>query len=179
MGQLSMTKAGLAVWVMATLVAVLATTWIFTRISDQPDPHGQNDISIESGIALFNEKKYSEAAAVFEQVQPGHPQEWYSLYYLGSSYIMLKDYPAAAQHLELALSLNPTNTRIMHALGVTYFKLGNLKMSKAYYASILEIDPEDAEARGLMEIMADLERQQPGSSPEVSSDSKNSGSKDD
>jgi tetratricopeptide (TPR) repeat protein len=166
-----MTKPGLALLVMATLVVALVATWIFTRGFDQPEPHGQNDISIESGIALFNEKKYSEAAAVFEKVPPGHPQEWYSLYYLGSSYIMLEDFPAAAQHLEIALSLNPTNTRIMHALGVTYFKLGNLKMSKAYFASILEIDPEDAEARGLMDIMADLERQQPGS--EATPNSKN------
>ena len=46
----------------------------------------------------------------------------------------------------------------MHALGVAYFKLGNLKLSKGYYASILEIDPGDEEARGLMDIMAKLER---------------------
>lgn len=165
-----MTRSGLTLLAVATLVGVLAMGWFFTRDSDQENLPGNKAISIESGVTLFNEKKYIEAIEIFENVQPGHPQEWYSLYYLGSSYIMLKDYPAAAEHLELALSLNPINTQIMHALGVTYFKLGNLKLSKAYFASVLEINPEDAEARGLMDIMANLERQQSGASQDESPD---------
>ena len=38
--------------------------------------------------------------------------------------------------------------------------MGNLAMSKAYFAQVLEIDPTDEEARGLMDIMANLERMQ-------------------
>ena len=153
------------------LVLLSLAAWFYSENSSlQQETTSLPEASIESGIALFKEKKYSEAIEIFESVQPGHPQEWYSLSYLGSSYIMLKDYPAAAEHLEPALSLNPTNTRIMHALGVTYFKLGNLKLSKAYFASVLEIDPEDAEARGLMDIMANLERQQDGPSQNESPD---------
>ena len=158
-----MTKPG-TIALIAGIVSVLAiATWFYTgglKTPEEPDGFGQ---SIETGVALFTQKKYTEAIDIFENVQPGHPQEWYSLYYLGSAYIMLKDYQAAVEHLEPALNLNPTNTRIMHALGVAYFKLGNLKMSKAYFASVLEVDPTDEEARGLMDIMANLERQQPGS----------------
>ncbi len=71
-----------------------------------------------------------------------------------------KDYEAAIGLLEEALLLNPGHTRIMHALGVAHFKMGNLAMSKAYFAQVLEIDPTDEEARGLMDIMANLERMQ-------------------
>jgi Flp pilus assembly protein TadD len=159
-------------------VVALLTAWFLSKGPGQEELHQDNNMSIESGIALFNQKKYNEAVAFFEKVQPGHPQEWYSLYYLGSSYIMLKDYPSAAQHLELALSLNPTNTKIMHGLGVTYYKMGNLKMSKAYFASVLEINPEDAEASGLMDIMANLERQQPGADSVESTDFSNNGNED-
>lgn len=81
-------------------------------------------------------------------------------YYQGSTHIILKDYQAAAETLEQALALNNNETRIMHALGVAYFKLGNLKLSKAYFAAVLEIEPDNAEARGLMEIMAKLEKTQ-------------------
>lgn len=159
-----MSKSGYTILGTITALAIVALAgWFFSQESSRPQIV-QEAVSIDSGVALFKQKKYSEAIEIFETVQPGHPQEWYSLYFLGSSYIMLKDYPAAAEHLELALSLNPTETQIMHALGVTYFKLGNLKLSKAYFASVLEIDPTDEEARGLMDIMANLERQQSGAS---------------
>jgi hypothetical protein len=41
---------------------------------------------------------------------------------------------------------------------VAYFKLGNLKLAKGYFASVLEINPNDEQAKGLMDIMAKLER---------------------
>jgi tetratricopeptide (TPR) repeat protein len=167
-----MSKIKTTIIVSALILAFLAlAVWLYDENSKvQQEEPSLPEASIESGVALFNEKRYSEAIEIFENVQPGHPQEWYSLYYLGSAYIMQKNYPAAAEHLELALSLNPGNTKIMHALGVTYFKLGNLKLSKAYFASVLEIDPQDAEARGLMDIMANLERQQAGASQDESPD---------
>ena len=159
-----MSKSGYTILgTIAALAIVALAGWFFSQESSRPQIV-QEAVSIDSGVALFKQKKYSEAIEIFENVQPGHPQEWYSLYYLGSSYIMLKDYPAAIEHLDLALRLNPSATQIMHALGVAYFKLGNLKLSKAYFASVLEIDPTDEEAKGLMDIMANLERQQAGSS---------------
>jgi hypothetical protein len=47
-----------------------------------------------------------------------------------------------------------------------YYKLGNLSLSKAYFASVLKIDPGHEEAKGLMDIMAGLERIQPDASQE-------------
>lgn len=157
-----MSKSGYTILGIIAAIAVAAIAgWFLSQKSSQPQIF-EEAVSIDSGVALFKQKKYSEAVKFFENVQPGHPQEWYSLYYLGSSYIMLKDYPAAIEHLDLALKLNPSDTQIMHALGVAYFKLGNLKLSKAYYALVLENDPEDEEARGLMDIMTRLEREQSG-----------------
>jgi tetratricopeptide (TPR) repeat protein len=152
------------------LVVIVVVTIIYFTSADKAGEVEQPAVSIDAGIALFKAKKYSEATKIFERVPPGHPQEWYSLYYLGSSYIMLKNYQAAAEHLELALSLYPTNSQIMHALGVTYFKLGNLKLSKAYFAAVLEIEPDNAEAKGLMDVMASLERQQAGASQDRTPD---------
>jgi tetratricopeptide (TPR) repeat protein len=157
-----MSKTGtIMLWGTCAAIVFAVAAWLYTQNLEQNGKPNQSAESIDSGIALFKEKKYSEAIEIFENVQPGHPQEWYSLYYLGSSYIMLKNYQAAVEHLEPALSLNPTETQIMHALGVAYFKLGNLKLSKAYFASVLDIDPTDEEAKGLMDIMANLERIQP------------------
>ena len=40
--------------------------------------------------------------------------------------------------------------------------VGKLALSKGYFASVVEIDPTNEEAKGLMDIMANLERSQPG-----------------
>lgn len=142
------------------LIALVVAGWIYVRDYKYQAMLIRADQRIESGVTLFKEGKYSEALKVFENVLPGSSREWYARYYQGSTYILLKDYESAIPFLEQALSLNPTETQVMHALGVAYFKLGNLKMSKAYYAAILAINPDDTEARGLMEIMTDLEKRQ-------------------
>ena len=91
---------------------------------------------------------------------------------------MLKDYESAAPILEQALQLNPQKTEILFELGVVYFKLGNLALSKAYFASVVEIDPSNEEAKGLMDIMANLERQQPGAKQEQTSGDNDNGAED-
>jgi Flp pilus assembly protein TadD len=72
---------------------------------------------------------------------------------------MLKDYVTATERLERSLALAPRDTGTLYALGVASFKLGNLKLARGYFASILEINPNDEQAKGLMDIMANLERQ--------------------
>jgi tetratricopeptide (TPR) repeat protein len=85
---------------------------------------------------------------------------------MGSALIKLKDYESGALRLEEALALNSSETNILFALGVVYYKLGNLSLSKAYFASVLELDPGHEEAKGLMDIMASLERTQPAAAQE-------------
>ena len=115
--------------------------------------------ALESGISLFNQKQYDEALSALERVPAGSPQEARALYYRGSVHINLKDYDAAAREFEQALVLQPNDPGTLYGLGVAYFKLGNLKLSKSYFAAVLEINPNDEHARGLMDIMAGLERQ--------------------
>ena len=158
-----------------TILVFLVFIGLYFEKFDKPPEEKSSGLSVETGIALFHEKKYSEALDIFEQITDDHPQKWRALYYGGSSYIMLKDYGSAVVYLEQALALNPTQTDVMNSLGVAYFKLGNLKMSKAYFASILEIEPDNMEAKGLMDIMANLERQQPGAIPEVISNDEGDG----
>jgi tetratricopeptide (TPR) repeat protein len=119
--------------------------------------HTQN--LLEEGIGHFDGKEFVEAIAALEQVPAGSKQEAKALYYEGSSYLMLKDYAAATERLERSLALAPRDTGTLYALGVASFKLGNLKLARGYFASVLEINPNDEQAKGLMDIMANLERQ--------------------
>lgn len=149
------------IWTIGILLVLAALAWVYFDYPGNRERLIEADHKIEVGVVLFKEKKYREALEIFENIPPGSPREWYARYYQGSTHIMLKDYPSAVTYLDQALALNPTDTKIMHALGVAYYKMGKLEISKAYYAAILEIDPDDGEARGLMDIMTNLEHMQP------------------
>jgi tetratricopeptide (TPR) repeat protein len=130
-------------------------------------PYQQNQVKLAeellaSGINLYNEKKFNETLDTLARIPSGSAEEAKARYYQGSAYMMLKDYELAVIHLEQALTLDNKNIGILYALGVAYYKLGNLKLAKGYFASVLEINPNDEQAKGLMDIMAKLERN-PGS----------------
>ena len=114
---------------------------------------------IREGIAQFRAEQYELSVQTLGNIPEERVDDWHVPYYLGSALVQLKDYENGAARLEEALALNPRNVNILFALGVAYFKLGKLGLSKAYFASVIEIDPNHEEARGLMDIMAKLERQ--------------------
>ncbi len=126
----------------------------------------QASASLDQGIALFREKKYPEALALFQSIPDGVIKDWHLPYYTATTQVMLKDYESAAPKLEEALALNPQETQILFELGVVYYKLGKLGLSKGYFSSVIEIDPTNADAKGLMDIMTNLEREQPGGNVE-------------
>lgn len=112
------------------------------------------------GIALYEEDRYDEALQMLETMPAQAPPDWHFPYYKGMVLVQLKDYERAAGHLEESIVLDSTQIAPLFALGVTYFKLGKLGLSKSYFAAVLKIDPENEEARGLMDTMASLERMQ-------------------
>jgi tetratricopeptide (TPR) repeat protein len=117
---------------------------------------------VEDGIAQFRQEQYEAALEILRGIPEKSVEDWRIPYYTGSALIKLNDYESAAVSLEEALILNSKEENIPFALGVVYYKLGNLGLSKSYFHSVLEINPDNEEAKGLMDIMAKLERAQPG-----------------
>ena len=141
------------------VLALSALLWFFVL---QPERQAVSFGAAEllaDGIGHHERKEYDLALEVLQQVPAGAPEKARALYYAGSSHMMLKDYETAAENLEQALALNTRDTGTLYALGVVYYKLGNLKLARGYFASVLEINPADEHAKGLMDIMAGLERQ--------------------
>jgi tetratricopeptide (TPR) repeat protein len=157
-----MKRSSALIFVLALLAMILAMGGLFNRYNVQQQEAEQRALTVlDQGISLFHEKRYAEALAELQGIPDGVLQDWHLPYYTASAHVMLKDYQPAATKLEEALVLNPQETLILFELGVVYFKLGNLGLSKGYFASVVEIDPTNEEAKGLMDIMANLERQQP------------------
>jgi tetratricopeptide (TPR) repeat protein len=155
-----MTKPSPVLLFLMAFVLILVVTFVVYQQNARQKALVRDAELLESGIALFRENKHQEAFELLSGIPEDSIHKWRAQYYQGSSLILLKDFDSAVDYLEQAYALNDREPRIMHALGVAYFKLGNLKMSKAYFAAVLEIDPADKEAKGLMDIMARLERQQ-------------------
>lgn len=158
-----MKRTGTILLVGLALVLALVTGGLFHLYNTkQEETRQQATISLDQGIALFRENKYTESLELLQGIPDGLIDDWHLPYYTATALVMLKDYQPAALLLEEALVLNPQETAILFELGVVYFKLGNLGLSKGYFASVIEIDPGNEEAKGLMDIMAKLERNQPG-----------------
>jgi Flp pilus assembly protein TadD len=119
---------------------------------------------VEIGILLFKQKDYQGALETLRATPTVGIPDWRNLYYQGASLVQLKKYEEAVVALEEAWSLNQADERIPFALAVAYFKLGNLALSKSYFHAVIKLNPENADAKGLMDIVANLERIQPGES---------------
>ena len=141
------------------LLLLAGVLWFFLPQPDGEPVSYSADEFLADGIGHFERKEYELALEVLQQVPDGVPETASARYYQGSSQIMLKDYEAAAVSLESALALEPRNSGILYALGVAYYKLGNLAVAKGYFGAVLEINPNDEQAKGLMDIMAKLERE--------------------
>ena len=141
------------------LLVLSALLWFFVLLPEREAMTFQAAELLTDGIGHYERKEYDLALEVLQQVPEGSAEKAQALYYEGSSYVMLKDYESATVPLERALVLNPRDTASMYALGVAYFKLGSLSLAKGYFAALLEINPNDQQAKGLYDIMARLERQ--------------------
>ena len=152
-------RAMLAVGVGVIVVAVIFAASSFYSVEQQRQ-FGDVHAVINEGIAQFRAEQYELSAQTLGSIPDDLVEDWHVPYYLGSALIQLKDYETGAARLEEAMALNPNDENVLFALGVAYYKLGNLSLSKAYFASVLQIDPGHEEAKGLMDIMASLERNQ-------------------
>ena len=141
------------------LLLLAGVLWLLVLQPDREPVSYSADELLADGIGHFERKEYEMALEVLQQVPDGQAETARARYYQGSSHIMLKDYAAAAASLESALALDQKNTGVLYALGVAYYKLGSLSVAKGYFGAVLEINPNDEQAKGLLDIMAKLERQ--------------------
>ena len=141
----------------ALLILSLAFWFLILQPNQQKEAKQAAEL-LASGIKLFNEKKFNETLDTLARIPSDTAEEVQVRYYQGSAFVMLKDFESAVDYLGQAHRLSSQDTRILYALGVAYYKLGKVKLAKSYFASVLELDPGDKDARGLMDIMAKLER---------------------
>ncbi len=122
-----------------------------------------------AAVELYAQRRPLEAQKAFEALAPTAPENAEIRFYLGRLALQRNDHEAAVAHLEKAVALAPTDSRMYHRLGDAYGltaqKAGIFsKMSwagkcRTAYEKAVELDPKNIDARwSLMEYC----RQAPG-----------------
>jgi tetratricopeptide (TPR) repeat protein len=152
---------------LAAVLIVSAAMYLSFVSSGQQIDAKQAGQALRSGVDMFGKREYEEAIETLRQVPQGSSHEARAKYYEGSAQLMLRNLDAAVDALQQALLLAPEDAEILYALGVASFKLGNIKLAKGYFASVLDIEATNErerelhkQAKGLMNTMASVERRQ-------------------
>ena len=151
----------------ALALVLVTVSWVFlSRTGPQIDEQ-QAEQALRSGIDLFGQKDYEAAIESLGGVPEGSRFESTAKYYEGSAQLMLRNLDAAIDTLQQAHLLAPEDPHILYALGVASFRIGNMKLAKGYFTSVLNIPPVDEndrelhkQAKGLMDTLAIMERRQ-------------------
>lgn len=150
-------------------LALLAVTvsWLFLSRAGLSIDEQQAEEALRSGIELFGQRDYEAAIESLGGVPEGSEFESTAKYYEGSAQLMLRNLDAAIDILQQAHLLAPEDPHILYALGVASFRIGNMRLAKGYFTSVLNIPPVDEndrelhkQAKGLMDTLAIMERRQ-------------------
>jgi tetratricopeptide (TPR) repeat protein len=100
----------------------------------------------DQGNELYSQKKYAEAAAMFEQALPMAKEKNLVavLSRLADSYGQAKQYDKAVENYNKVIGLDPNNAELHNALGNVYANTGKIPEAQAEFKKSAELDPANA-----------------------------------
>jgi tetratricopeptide (TPR) repeat protein len=104
---------------------------------------------LEQGNNLFNERKYQEALAVFNQLSVDNPSIYHIYLNIGDCYREMQDNKNAILQYEIAIekaklaSDTIIQAKAQASIGETYLRQNDLKTSQEYFKKSLELNPKD------------------------------------
>ncbi len=103
--------------------------------------------AFDQGKALYDQKNYTESAAMFEKALPmakDAKNQLVILSRLGDSYGKAKQYDKAIDNFQKALALNPNDAELHNAMGNTYAEMGKTTEAQAEFQKSAQLDPASA-----------------------------------
>jgi tetratricopeptide (TPR) repeat protein len=100
----------------------------------------------DQGNALYNEKKYAESAATFEQALPMAKDKNIAAVRsrLADSYSQAHQYDKALENYQIAIGLDPNNSELHNGLGNVYANTGKIPEAQAEFKKSAELNPAGA-----------------------------------
>jgi tetratricopeptide (TPR) repeat protein len=91
---------------------------------------------LADGNRLFEERKYEEAAAKFQEILDKNPEAFPIYMNLGNSYFAQEKYELAEEHYKKILEKDPRNPEAIIAIGNTYANRGDTARAIEWYGKI-------------------------------------------
>lgn len=104
------------------LITQLNDRWGFLVLQEQnPDlvlkrPEVSRDLLLLQGLAFVRSRDYQGAVREFRKVVDEYPFDFEGNYHLGFSFLLLKNYPQAIHHFEIAARINPEDELTLYNL---------------------------------------------------------------
>lgn len=134
----------------------LSITLIKIQVAEMNMPAIEDEGSVvlfEEGNELFDQKKYAEAAAKFEEFVEQNPSIYQVNINIGNCYREIGEYDKAIEAFNKILENvkeekesiegDEGAARALAGIGETYFKQGNLEKASEYFRQSVDIFPED------------------------------------
>ncbi len=98
------------------------------------------------GYKLYEENKYQEAAAAYQEAIKINSTQWGYHFNLGLTYKKLNRREDTLAAFQKAAELNPESFSINRELGEVLAKAGNFEQAMKYYKKATELSPDDPDA---------------------------------
>ena len=102
--------------------------------------------------SLYNEKKFDEAAAAYEQILAKYPQSIYALSNLGVVRFQQQKYPEAEKPLREAIRVAPNDAFSHSVLGIVLVQQEKYDDAIQVLSRAVALDPNDAKTRNYLGI---------------------------
>ena len=102
--------------------------------------------------SLYNEKKFDEAAAAYEQILEKYPQSIYALSNLGVVRFQQQKYPEAEKPLREAIRVAPNDAFSHSVLGIVLVQQEKYDDAIQVLSRAVALDPNDAKTRNYLGI---------------------------
>lgn len=119
-----------------------------------PETIGGSERDLYSqGFELLKERKYEESKTVFNELLRRYPQGEFAgnaRYWLGETYYVLREYPAALAEYDRLVQLNPGSSKVSGALlkiGFIQYEQRDFDQAKATFENVIATYPNSTEAR--------------------------------
>ena len=115
----------------------------------------QAEIANDRAIEYWEQNRFEEAIAQWEEIVRKDPNLAEIHYNLGSAYMNQGKTESAIEAFKRALSVDPTLTEAYNKLGVICYKQGNARLAFACWKQALMINPDFDEARRNIGLIQD------------------------
>lgn len=131
-------------------MAVIATFFLFTGFLETSQG------TIEKGNKDFENKRYQSALEAYRKVQVKNPDAPELLYNLGTALYKVNAYQESAKDLEAATGKTKDpklQVQTLYNYGNTQYRLGNFEKAIETYKKVLDLDPNDKDAKYNLEFL--------------------------